>query len=219
MKKLLSALLSGAILCGSAAVAKADIYVWGDDKTGVTLSFPDTWKMVSSADPNDIVTFMAPSGRAHAACRFRVNDDKRFVVYPPGLDWAVQKQFVSVEFWNKYLAEYDDPQILAVGDGAGLGRGWATFAQVKYKSAVEGPYMEREGIMFASVYNGNLYVLECSSHVDAFTDWYKMFRSVAHTVDFRKENHELAVGNYRNFLEDDPILLKNGPSGYSVFEY
>jgi hypothetical protein len=220
-KKFFTAALFGSILCAGIAqgvkTAKADVYVWGDDKTGVTLSFPDTWKIVSSAAPNDLVTFMAPSGRAHASCRMRADEEGRYLIYPPGLSWAVQKQYVSVNFWNKYIAEFDDPQLLAVGDGAGLGRGWASFAVVKYKDAVEGPYMNRVGMMFASVYNDHLYVLECSSHEDAFAQWQNMFRSVAHTVDFRKEPHELYTGNYRNFLTDKPIMLKG--EGGSVYKY
>jgi hypothetical protein len=217
MKKLITALLFGTVLCAGVHAAKADVFVWGDDKTGVTLSFPDTWKMVSSSQPDDLVTFMAPSGRAHASCRMRADGEGRYLVYTPELDWAIQKQFVSVNFWNKYVGEFDDPQILEVGDGAGLGRGWASFAVVKYKDAVQGPYMDRMGLMMASVYNDRLYVLECSSHADAFADWYKMFRSVAHTVDFRKARHELTVGNYRPFLDDDPITLKG--EGGSVYQY
>ena len=35
-------------------VAKADYFVWQDDKTGLSLTFPDTWKTVNNTNP-DIV--------------------------------------------------------------------------------------------------------------------------------------------------------------------
>lgn len=190
---------------GFATQAKADYYVWEDPATGVSLSFPDTWKRVSNADQDDVVTIMAPSGRAHAACRIRASADGRYLVYPPKYAASVQKVAYSYDFWNKYLAEYDDAEIYDLHDGAGLGRGFASYAIADYDSAVQGPYMHRRAILFATLYNDTAYILECSSHADAFKDWKKLFLSIAGSVDFEKANHEARTGNYRNFLDDRRI--------------
>lgn len=183
-------------------VAKADYFVWNDAKTGLQITYPDTWRQVSSSDPNDVITIMAPSGRGHASCRMRVNDEQRFMVYPPRYDWAVQQTDFSRDFWEKYLAEYDNHAIEEVVDGSGVGRGYASYSVATYESAVQGPEMARKALMFATNYNDKLYVMECSSHADAFVSWRHLFLSVAKSVDFQKADHELTTGHYRNFLND-----------------
>lgn len=197
----------------TALPARADYFVWQDPATGLSLSWPDTWKMVSNADPDDIVTIMAPSGRAHAACRVRARHDGRYAIYPGKYSWAVQREAYSRDFWDRYLAEYTDHKVFQSYDGAGLGRGFAGYALGGYESAVQGPEMARRALMFASLYNNTAYILECSSHEDAFDDWKQMFLSIAGSVDFRKARHELRSGNYFNFMADKRIEFK-GEKGH-----
>jgi hypothetical protein len=182
--------------------ANADYFVWNDVKTGLQITFPDTWRQVSGADANDVITLMAPSGRGHASCRVRVNDEQRFMVHPPRYDWAVQQTEFSADFWDKYLNEYTNPAVENVMDGAGSGRGFASYAIATYDSAVQGPEMSRKALMFATNYKDKLYVTECSSHADAFAEWKPLFLSVAKSVDFQKADHELTTGHYRDFLDD-----------------
>lgn len=182
--------------------AKADYFVWNDVNTGLQITYPDTWRQVSSSDPNDVITIMAPSGRGHASCRIRANDEQRFMVYPPRYDWAVQEKNFSRDFWDKYLAEYNNHAVEEMADGSGVGRGFASYAVATYESAVQGPEMPRKAILFATNYNDKLYVAECSSHADAFAQWKHLFLSVAKSVDFQKADHELTTGHYRNFLND-----------------
>lgn len=200
-------------LLSVATPAAASVSVWEDARTGLVFSFPDTWQTVTNADPDTIVTIMAPSGRAHASCRVRVRADERFTIYPPHLDWAVQRVAYSTDFWNQYLGEYEDVQLFRVTDGAGLGRGFATYALAKYSSAVPGPYMRRKGMLFASLYNGNLYILECSSHEDAFSTWQPLFLSIAKSVDFKQTHTIYPYGYYRNFLDSPPPVMLKGRDG------
>lgn len=195
------------VVFGFAVQAKADYYVWQDAKTGVSLSWPDTWKVVSNADADDVLTIMPPSGRGHAACRVRAREDKRYLVYPPHYSSDVQRVAYSLKYWDKYLAEYTDYEIYNVRDGAGLGRGFAGYALAGYESAVQGPNMRRKALIFASLYNGTTYILECSSHADAFDRWKKAFLSIAGSVDFKKAHHELRTGHFPdpNFLQDRRI--------------
>jgi len=148
---------------------------------------------------------MAPGGRGHPACRMRVRDDMRYAIYPPKLDWAVQRVAYSHDFWEVYLDEYNDHEIYQVYDGAGLGRGFASYALAAYESPVQGPDMKRRALMFASLYNGTAYILECSAHADAFERWKGLFLSIAHSVDFKKAHHEFATGHYFNFMADPRI--------------
>ncbi|MBU0801057.1 MAG: hypothetical protein KKA05_08635, partial [Alphaproteobacteria bacterium] len=170
--------------------AKADYFVWNDPQTGVQITYPDTWKVVHSQDTNDVVTIMPPSGRANAQCRVRANDERRFLIYPPRYDAAIQKITFSRDFWDKYLHEYNNHNIEALYDGAGHGRGFASYTIATYDSQIPGPDMARRALMFVSHYNDTVYVTECSSHADAFEQWKQIFLSVAGSVEFRKAHHE-----------------------------
>jgi len=198
--------------------AKADYYLWQDPKTGLSFSFPDSWKVVSSANPNDLVTIMAPSGRAHAACRLRANTDHRFLIYPQQYRDPVQRTSFSGAFWEDYLLQFENGRIYQMMDGAGLGRSHGSYAIVSYQSAVQGPYMNRMALTLAAHYYDRLYILECSSHRDAFYQWQNIFMSIAGSVDFKRTYHEAVTGNYRNFLPDPSLLLK-GDQGMNILEY
>lgn len=207
MKKILLISLAVLTMFTAPQAAKADYFVWRDAGSGMSLTFPDTWQVVSNADPDDVLTVMAPAGRANAQCRVRARADARYAIYPPRFDWAIQKVDFSYDFWMRYLGEYDDAQILTSQNGAGLGRGYAGYAAASYKSPVPGPYMNRRGLLFASLYHNNVYILECSSHEDAFEDWKGAFLSVAKSVDFRKINNSLMTGNYNDFRGGRRILF------------
>lgn len=201
----LSLVLFAFCLVFAALPARADYVVWQDDAAGVSLSWPDTWRQVSNQAPDDILTLMAPSGRAHAMCRLRARADGRYALYPGGYDWAVQRVGYNRAFWDRYLGAYDDAQIRMVQDGAGLGRGFAGYAVASYSNAVPGPFMDRKALMFAALYRGTAYILECSAHEGAFADWKGPFLSIAGSVDFKKKGHETAIGHYRNFMRDPRI--------------
>lgn len=220
MRFLLAATVFLVLSGGVCAPARADYFVWEDPGSGLTLSFPDTWKRVSSSDPDDVLTIMAPSGRAHAACRVRVDADRRFVIYPQQYRPAIQKTGFGKAYWEHYLAQFDDPQIYETADGAGLGRSVAGWALAGFKSAVQGPYMDRTALMIASIYNDRVYVLECSSHRDAFEEWKEAFESIAGSIDFRKTYHENVTGDYRDFLKDaEPLRLKGDMKALHAVEY
>lgn len=187
--------------------AQADYFVWNDPQSGLSLTYPDTWQQIHSQDPGDVMTVMAPSGRALAQCRVSVGDEGRFSIFPPRYGNSVQRVAFSEDFWHAYLAQYDNHTIDVLHDGAGLGRGHASYAVASYRSAVPGPEMERRALMLVSHYADRVYVTECSAHADAFDLWQPIFLSVAKSVDFRKVHHETTVGHYRNFLNDPNLVF------------
>lgn len=207
-----------AVFLLSGGAARADYYVWRDVDTGLSLSFPDTWLITSSADSNDILTVMPPSGRGNAMCRVRADRERRWLIYPPYFSPDVQETGFSRKFWERYLAEYSDHHVMEAWDGEGLGRGYAGYAIAAYSSPVPGPFMARKALMFATLYYDKAYVLECSSHRDAFGQWKEEFLSVAKSVDFKEAYDELMTGNYRNFMEEPPITF-SGDEGANVLSY
>ncbi len=206
--KIIKTCLLAVILCFSVSgTALADYFVWQSAKTGVSLTFPDTWKIVSNKSPDDLVTVMAPSGRAHAACRMRARDDRRFEIYPPHYDAAIQQVGYSYDYMAAYLGEYDESEVLVMRNGAGLGRGYASYAIVSYEGAVQGPYMPRKALVFIGLYDNRVHILECSAHRDGFDQWQDLFLSIAGSVNYRKAGHETMTGHYRNFLGEERIIF------------
>ncbi len=218
MRKTILSLLAVITLFGTSAKAHADYFVWQDPTTGLTLSFPDTWKIVSNNEANDLITVMPPSGREHAACRVRDNQDRRYLIYPQRFSAAIQRVDVSLDFWTNYLQEYTNPEIYNLQNGAGLGRGFASYAVAGYDSMVQGPKMPRKALMLASLYDDDMFVIECSSHADAFDSWKSIFLSIAGSIEFKQVDHVPAAGYYRNFLADPKIVFKD-LDGRSVGSY
>ena len=104
-------------------IAKADYFLWQDDKTGLSMTFPDTWKMQNNAAADTIMTVGGPSDTAQPVCRIDARSDKRYVIFPVEYNDAVQKVAVSKPFWDKYLSQYDGYSLGGVYDNAGLGKG------------------------------------------------------------------------------------------------
>lgn len=197
------------------AAARADYFHWRDPESGLTITFPDTWNQQNNRKPEDKLTVMAPSDNDQPVCKVKVTDDRRYVIFPPELGRDVQKTAVSVPFWKDYLGEYDGYNLSRVYDGAGLGRWHASYALASYKTHLGTAQQTRRAIMFASLYNDKLYILECSSLNHAYERWAPMFQSIVKSVDFKKAYHELKIGDYANFLKGADLYFwsQTGPDG------
>lgn len=200
-------------------VARADYFVWKDGKTGLSLTFPDTWKVQSSVNPDTIMTVMGPSDTAQPTCRVDVREDRRYTIFPADHGDAVQKVAVSRPFWEAYLGQYDGYDIGKMQDGAGLGRWFASFALASYQKHFGTVMQARRAIMFASLYGPKLYVVECSSLAHGYGRWEADFKGIIKSVDFQKAFHELPTGEYANFLHDAEMYFwsPSGPEGTTAY--
>ncbi|MDB5490635.1 MAG: hypothetical protein JWO78_484 [Micavibrio sp.] len=217
--RLAQGLLIAALTVGAfAAQAKADYFVWQDEKSGLSMSYPDTWGKISTRQPDDIFAIVAPNAEDDAVCRIRVRTDRRFVVYPPNMDKDVQSIAVSKEFWDNYLHEYKNVDLYGYTDGAGLGKGFGSFAVIGYDGSVIGPETKHRGIAVASLYFGKIYVVDCTAKASAFEKWQPQFLSIIGSVDFKKAHDELWTGNYRNFFAD-PALKFKWPHAKALITY
>lgn len=196
-------------------VARADYFLWKDPKSGLTISFPDTWEVVHNQKPDEVITVIGSSVHDNPVCKVAVNDDKRFVIFPAEYGRDVQKVAVSAPFWDKYLAQYEGYNLDRVYDGAGLGRWHASYALASYTTHSGTVLQVRRGIMFASLYNDKLYTLECSSLNHAYEAWAPAFKDIIKSVDFKKAYHEFPTGEYANFLKgaDQYFWSQSAPDG------
>lgn len=219
MRLFLTALSFALVFVGAAATARADYFVWTDPKSGMTLSYPDTWAMLNQRQPDEVFAIIAPSDTGDdAVCRVKVRDDRRFLIYPPHLGRDVQTISYNKEFWNDYLGEYDNVEIFGSIDGSGLGRGYGSFVLAGYDAAINTSQTRRRGIAASSLYFDKGYIVDCSSTAMTFEKWQPLFLSIMGSVDFKKTHDELWIGDYRNFFNDPRIMFK-WPASEAVNRY
>ena len=125
-----------------------------------SISFPDRWKVLHNQAIDEKLVIVVPGALSDgASCRVRVRDDARFGLYPHKYNATIQKIAYGRGFWTDYLVErYDDAALLSVMDGAGLGRGFASYAHVKFGSNLEAS-LQKRGIMFVSLYGAKRILL------------------------------------------------------------
>ena len=201
----------------SATAAQAEIFFVEDRGNRFSLSFPDSWEKVGNQKPDDKLTVLGPGANDFSACRVRTRPDRRFVIFPAQFDDAVQKTAVSRAFWNDYLGEYNDIDIKIVNDESGLGVGHASMAEATYETS-GGPVVRKRGVMFASLYHDQLYVIECSAEASVYKKWVPTFMGIIKSVDFDKVRHQYSNGYYRNFMAD-PKLEVQGPKTLDVYTF
>ena len=199
--------------------AKADYFVWADEKTGLSASFPDDWKIIANQQPDDVLTVAVPSGPDNAKCEIRADIDKRFLIYPQHLRKDVQKVAYSKDFWNEYNATYQNVQILGYGDETGLGKGYASTEMIAYTTPPDEPFENRAAIISVSNYYDKTYIAKCSSKQDAYSKYAVKFLSFMKTIDQKKAYHELTIGNHpRNFINEGTLEFKD-KNGVSTGRY
>ena len=206
-------------LLSAPVAANADYFVWQDPHSGMTATFPDTWKRQSNQQPDDMLTIMGPaSDNAQPVCRIRVRDDARALIFPPEYSRSVQKTFVSQTFWKDYLATYDNFNTGPIYEG-GLGRGFASYTTVSFTRRDGTVNQTRSGILFASLYFDKVYIVDCSALSDGFEQWVDSFRSIVKSVNFRKAHHEKDHGDYANFLKkaDFYTWSQTSPMGTTAY--
>lgn len=193
--------------------ARADVNVWRDLHTKMSVSYDDSWQRISNQKPDDVLTLRAPAGYGFAECKVNVADEGRFKIYPTGLSGPVQRLHVSENFWDQYLAQYDHVDIYEGTDNNGLGRGFASMAFVSYDT-VMGAKMRKRAIGFASYYRNHIYTVECSAQEGVYAQWHDRFLSFIKSVDFDEGSDSTLNGYYRDFLSDKTLKVR----GPHVFE-
>lgn len=201
------------------SAAKADYFLWQDPDSGLTVTFPDTWKEQNNRNPDDVLSISAPSDGDDPTCQIKVSEDRRYMIYPSDFGDAVQREAVSIPFWKTYYGNYDDYTIDRVFDGGGLGRWRASYAMGSYSKRDGTAFEQRRAIMFASLYFDKMYIVECSALNHGYDRWDADFKSIIKSIDFKKAYHERATGDYHNFLKKADLYFwsQTGPAGTTSY--
>ena len=196
------------------SAATAEVSLWRDPETKLTVTYPDRWYDINNMYPNDVLTVRAPSREIgkhdFAECKINAQYDGRFKMYPVQYSAPIQRLYVAEDYWGQYHARYDDVVIHKGTSNNGLGDGFASMAQASYTTP-GGEKMRKRSIGFASLYRNVLYTVECSALESAYHDWHNSFLSFIKSVDFDNPSNFSLSGNYRNFITDKTLKV-HGPS-------
>lgn len=207
-------LMAGCVLVSGPA--QAHVFYVENERGDFSASFPDDWRVVNNQKPDDMLTLRLPSEDAGGMCRVRVREDKRFSIYPVRYSASIRDAYFSDEFWGEYLMEFKNAELIGVRSDAGLGRGFASYAQARFEPVV-GTEMKKQGLMLASLYGNRLYIAECSAREEMFPLWQDAFLSFVKSIDFKKVDQQIPRGNYRDFVE--PPLKIHGPKNIAPGRY
>ncbi len=210
-------LCAAAVFSLAIPAAQAEIFYIEDQDNRFSASFPDGWASVANQKPDDKLTIMGPGANKFAGCRMRVREDRRFVIYPGKFDGDIQKVAFSDKFWDAYLGEYNAVEINRFRDEAGLGFGHASMVEATYETSEE-PIVRKSGIMFASLYHDQLYIVDCAAERSVYQNWRPTFLGVIKSVNFKKVTHEHQNGHYRQFGDDAPVEVQ-GPNTLDVYKF
>ena len=199
--------------------AQADYFLWQDAQSGLSVTFPDTWKEQNNRNVDEVLRIAAPSDGGDPVCSIKVSDDHRYSIYPPKYGQAIQKEAVSIPFWKSYMGHYDDYIIDRVYDGGGLGRWVASYALGSYSLQDGTAYAQRRAIMFASLYHNTVYIVECSTLNHAYEQWDNDFRSIIKSIDFKKAYHSFPIGDYHDFLSGSELYFWSQTGGEGTTRY
>lgn len=197
--------------------AQADYYVWKDAHSDIKLTYPDTWAQTSPYEPDTIVRVEAP-GTDMAECKIRVREDRRFLVYPQRYRAAIQEMAYSEDFWNDYLASYDNVIMHRLDNGAGLGNAFASLMTASYMSNHPLKGIHKTSIALAGLYRDKAVIYECSARAEAFNNYQNMFQSILNSVEFDKEFHELPTG-HNTEMQKGPMVQTRDPSDRYTSQY
>lgn len=223
MRILRLSLMAAVALTAFGGAARADYGVLTDAKTGLTISFPDTWKQINNEFPTDVYTFSVPSGDANATCKISSQEDKRFVIYPTKYREPIRDQNFAMKFWEKYATKYNSVNVVRYADNAGLGQGFSSMVLVSFLTPPNNPdgsdVQDRGGMMAVTNYGDKVYIAECSSALPSYGTYHVQFMDFFKSISFKKYYHELVVGDYRNFLNEMGTIDVPFPNAVSRSTY
>ncbi len=216
MNKLFFAILFSCLVFSMSAVAS--VYVWQDEKYDFTFAFPDSWVMQTGAGSTTRVEVSGPVDEDLASCNIAADEDGRLKIYPKHLMTTAVEELLDLKFWQGEVARYNDAAIDEFFSPSSIGgRGDATAVNFSFETKQKD---KMYGTMVASIHADKKYIVRCSSRLERFERYAKLFANIMHSVQLEQKYYPFEAGYYRNFLVDDTIKVLNDKPGIrgTVFE-
>lgn len=203
---------------GGSSESKANFYVWQDENGDYSLSFPDTWDLQTSVNPDSSIRISAPIAEDLASCSVENFLDGRLKIYPKKLMATAVEQYMGRDFWEDKIARYNDAKISEYYAPSIMGgRGDATAIRFSYsltdKAAKAVGDKRMYGAMIGSIYGGKQFIVECRALKQKFDTYSVLFARIMESVQLEQRYHPFAIGYYRNFLADPHLSVPSSKPG------
>ena len=198
--------------------AKANIFVFEDERFGITISFPDTWRVQQGNAADDVILIRQESGLANAQCQIKAHTDRRFIIYPRRYLRDILARELGPDYWTGQLSNFENAEVVDFNFLAGFGRGDASYVKADFIDRKFIDPLEMRGIFFASIYGPVAYMAFCAAERDRFEALAPLMGSIISSVGFPKSYDETLTGDYRSFLSSGKMRYPFA-RGLATIEY
>ena len=186
--------------------AEAEVFVWNDHETGLSLSYPDSWRRQVQLREDERLRIMQPQGHDFAQCALYTMDQT-----DPLLDNAA-----VVDYFNNRGVL--DAVITKRTDNAGFGQTAAVYSEVNHSLSWAGQRWPMQAMVFDTISDGVRYSLVCSAVAGRLQRYRAFFLGIASSVDLQPVGHPLPYGLYRDFMREH-VYLTNDLRESAVHKY
>ena len=186
--------------------AQANMDVWRDPVTKMTVSYPGEWRQVINQNPGDILTIQGAASPEFAQCVISTHEDGRFKIHTVGDMTAIQQEYFSDDYWNKYLKRYGQSRIDTILDGPRIDGQRGSMVYLDYDTA-GGIKMRKRAIGQVAFFRNTVYTVECSAEASVFLRWEKPFKDVIASIKLHNPTNGMISSYYRDFTQDPPVQV------------
>lgn len=178
----------------------------------MSITYPDSWYRQQHQKPDEVFKIIAAAKGYNPMCRIRVRSDNRFSMYPPHQFAShIQRSNYGAPFWQKYLAQYKNAQILRFQDHAGLGQGPASYIEASFYDIIgqgsQKRHVYKRAIMSVTHINNKAYIFECNADHKYYDRWHLRFLNILSQIEINNQAAKSVHGKYRDFTQDRTIRI------------
>lgn len=209
------------VFVGLSAQVKAEIFVWQDPVTKMSLSFPEEWRPQSLDNQEERLFILHPQAHDMASCTVLAHEDRRAMMIPTAHDFDVMKDVFSNEnLIDALLARgIQNPSIEQRIDNAGFGPQPAVIVSVNYALENGSQPFPMHALIFSTLDKGYNMSLMCAAYRPRFEAYRSTFVNIAKSVDFPNGNAPFPNGLYRRFQDEGYVYLLEGSQKEGISRY
>lgn len=175
--------------------AKAEVFVWNDPATSLSLSYPDHWLRQAQLDGGEKLLISHPQGHDLAQCVLSAQDKT---------DRLLNAQTVLDGLLNM---GYGDATVTSHRDHASWANRVATITGARFSMMVDGQAYPMQAVQYSTLFKGQLHTLLCSAYQPRYQIHAGLFASVAASVKSKIIATPYPNGRYRDFTREHVYLF------------
>lgn len=183
------------LVLASPLSTKAEVFVWNDPESAMSLSYPDHWLRQAQLSPGQKLVISHPQYQDFAHCTLH----KRQKTDP-----LLNAQVMLDEMIVRGL---DGVSIMKHRANAAWANRTATISEIGFSHDYNGKAYPMRAVSYATIMNQQLYTLTCAAYAPRFENHQTLFASVAASVRSRITATPFVNGHYRPFIHEHVYLF------------